>query len=38
MPPLCRYDLTNEHWRLIEPLMPKRKPGGRWNDHWTTLH
>ena len=37
MPPKRRYELTDEQWALIEPLMPKRKPGGRWNDHRTTV-
>jgi len=38
MPPLRRYELTDEQWNLIESLMPKRKPGGRWNDHRVTLN
>ena len=37
MPPKRRYELTDEQWALIAPLMPKRKPGGRWNDHRATL-
>jgi transposase len=37
MPPKRRYELTDEQWNLIKSLMPKRKPGGRWNDHRTTL-
>lgn len=37
MAPKRRYELTDEQWRLIEPLMPRQKPGGRWNDHRTTL-
>ncbi|MFG0292408.1 MAG: transposase, partial [Phycisphaerales bacterium JB050] len=37
MAPKRRYELTDEQWELIEPLMPKQKPGGRWNDHRTTL-
>jgi len=37
MPPKRRYELTDEQWALIAPLMPKTKPGGRWNDHRTTL-
>lgn len=36
-PPRRRYELTDAQWTLIEPLMPKHKPGGRWNDHRTTL-
>jgi len=38
MPPLRRYELTDEQWKLIESLMPKPQPGGRWNDHRTTLN
>lgn len=37
MPPKQRYELTDKQWDLIKPLMPKRKSGGRWNDHRTTL-
>src|SRR5210317_2043884 len=33
-----RYELSDEQWKLIEPLMPAKKPGGRWNDHRTTLN
>jgi transposase len=33
-----RYELTDEAWLRLEPLMPAPKPGGRWNDHRTTLH
>jgi len=38
MPPRRRYELSDEQWALIEPLMPRRKPGGRWNDHRTTIN
>jgi len=38
MPPLRRYELNDEQWGLIESLMPKPRPGGRWNDHRTTLN
>jgi len=38
MPPLRRYELTDEQWALIESLMPKPRPGGRWNDHRTTIN
>jgi transposase len=38
MPPPRRYELTDEQWTLIETLMPKPRPGGRWNDHRTTLN
>jgi len=37
MPPKRRYELTDEQWALIESLMPRPKPGGRWNDHRATL-
>ncbi len=37
MPPTKHYELTDEQWNLIRTLMPKRQPGGRWNDHRTTL-
>lgn len=37
MPPKRRYKLTDEQWALIASLMPKAKPGGRWNDHRTDL-
>lgn len=34
-----RYELTLEQFRLIEDLLPPAgKPGGRWNDHHTTLN
>ena len=36
MPPR-RYELTDQQWTLIKPMMPGPKPGGRWNDHRTTL-
>jgi transposase len=38
MPPKRRYELTDEQWALIASLMPKAKPGGRWNDHRTTIN
>lgn len=38
MPSPRRYELTDEQWKLIAPLMPPKKPGGRWNDHRTTLN
>jgi putative transposase len=30
-PPRCRYrtDLTDAQWRILEPLIPAPKPGGR---------
>ncbi len=38
MPPLRRYELTDAQWKLIASLMPTPRPGGRWNDHRTTLN
>lgn len=33
-----RYEMTDEGFALIEDLLPPTgKPGGRWNDHRTTL-
>jgi transposase len=32
-----RGDLSDAQWKLIEPLLPKQKRGGRWNDHRTML-
>ncbi|MFT5422761.1 MAG: transposase [Phycisphaerales bacterium] len=36
--PIRRYELADEQRKLIAPLMPKKKPGGRWNDHRTTIN
>lgn len=33
-----RYELTDEAWERIEPLLPAQGRGGRWNDHRTTLN
>ena len=33
-----RYELTDEAFERIEPLLPKQKPGGRWKDHRTVLY
>jgi transposase len=33
-----RYELTDEAWDRIEPLLPKQTRGGRWNDHRITLN
>jgi len=37
MPPKRRYELTDEQWGMIEPLLPRPSPGGRWDDHRTAL-
>ena len=28
-----RGDTSDAQWKLIEPLLPKQKRGGKWNDH-----
>lgn len=28
-----RYELTDEAWTRIEPLMPRQSRGGKWNEH-----
>ena len=33
-----RYELRDEAYERIEPLLPKQKPGGRWSDHRTVLN
>ena len=33
-----RYELTDEAWERIEPLLPKQGPGGQWADHRTILN
>jgi transposase len=34
-----RYELTDEAWERLQPLMPARgRPGGRWNDHRRVLN
>lgn len=35
---LRRYELSDEAWQRIEPLMPIQGRGGRWNDHRTVLN
>lgn len=35
---MTRFDLTDAQWKLIAPLLPKQRRGGRWNDHRTTLN
>jgi len=38
MAPKRRYELSDEQWELIRSVMPRRKAGGRWNDHRTMLN
>lgn len=34
-----RYELTDEAWLRLEPLLPPTsRPGGRWRDHRVTLN
>jgi len=34
-----RYELTDEAWERLKPLMPATgRPGGRWNDHRQVLN
>jgi transposase len=33
-----RYELTDEAWERIEPLLPRQRRGGRWADHRTVLN
>ncbi len=33
-----RGDVSDEQWALIEPLLPRQKRGGKWNDHRTTFN
>ena len=33
-----RYELRDEAYERIEPLLPKQNPGGRWADHRTVLN
>jgi transposase len=33
-----RYELTDEAWERIEPLLPKQGRGGKWADHRTILN
>jgi transposase len=28
-----RYELTDEQWQLVVPLLPRQRPGGVWRDH-----
>ena len=38
MPSPRRYEITDEQWKLIAPIMPRKKLVGQWNDHSTTLN
>ena len=33
-----RYELTDDGWERIEPLLPRQSRGGRWADHRTVLN
>ncbi len=33
-----RYELRDEAYERIEPLLPKQKPGGQWSDHRTVMN
>lgn len=33
-----RYELTDEAYERIEPLLPRQGRGGKWNDHRVTLN
>ncbi len=33
-----RYELTDEAWERLEPLLPKQGRGGKWTDHRTILN
>ena len=33
-----RYELTDEAWERIEPLLPKQRRGGKWSDHRKLLN
>lgn len=32
-----RHELSDEEWALVEPLLPKQRRGGKWNDHRAML-
>ncbi len=39
--PMQRYELKDEHWALIEPVLPAQRretPGGVWRDHRTVVN
>jgi transposase len=33
-----RYEVSDEDWALIAPLLPKQERGGKWNDHRTVMN
>jgi putative transposase len=33
-----RYELTDEAWERIAPLLPRQKRGGKWREHRTILN
>lgn len=33
-----RYELTDDGWERIEPLLPKQRRGGKWAEHRTVLN
>lgn len=33
-----RYELTDEAWARIEPLLPRQSRGGKWSDHRMLLN
>lgn len=33
-----RYELTDDGWERIEPLLPTQRRGGKWADHRTVLN
>lgn len=32
-----RFELTDDQWAVVAPLLPRQGRGGRWNDHRTML-
>lgn len=33
-----RYELSDEGWERLQPVLPVQKRGGRWNDHRAMLN
>lgn len=33
-----RFEFSDADWAEIEPLLPKQKRGGKWNDHRTVMN